>query len=77
MATTLDEVSKAALSLSSENHVRQADRLVESLDTSAVGRHDEVWVVEATQQLADLRSGRVPALPGRHVLTEARYDEGM
>ena len=57
MSMTLDQLSKEALSLSSADRARLADRLVESLDSAALGDIDRLWAAEAARRLAEIRSG--------------------
>lgn len=76
MSKTLDQVSQEALALPAEDRARLADQLVESLDAATLSRYDQLWAVEASRRLAEVRSGAVQTIPGEEVLAEVRRAVG-
>jgi putative addiction module component (TIGR02574 family) len=76
MSKTLEQVAQEALNLPSEDRARLADQLVESLNAAAFSRYDQLWAVEASRRLAEIRSGAVHTIPGDEVLAEVRRAVG-
>jgi hypothetical protein len=72
MAQTLEQLAEQALALSSESRAQLADLLVESLDTNALGRIDEMWLSEAKRRRDEVRNGRVKTIPGKAALQKVR-----
>jgi hypothetical protein len=68
MATSIQQIAEQAMKLSGESRAQLADLLVESLDAEALGRIDQLWLVEAKRQRDEVRMGRVKTIPGDEVL---------
>jgi putative addiction module component (TIGR02574 family) len=64
MATSIERVAEQAMRLPAESRAELADRLVESLDSEAIGRIDRLWLDEAKRRRDEVRSGRVKTIPG-------------
>jgi hypothetical protein len=50
----------------------QGSRLISSLDQELDADTGRLWVAEAERRLADLRSGRVAAIPAERVIKKVR-----
>ena len=72
MATTVEQLAKQAMTLSTESRARLADLLVESLDSEELGRIDQMWIAEAKRRRDEVRVGRVETIPGEEVLHKVR-----
>lgn len=72
MAISIDQITDAALALSSEARALLADRLVESLDPLQDEEVQQLWAVEAQRRLDDVRSGRVKPIDGDEALARVR-----
>lgn len=68
MAISIDQITDAALALSSEARALLADRLVESLDPLQDEEIQQLWAVEAQRRLDEVRSGRVKPIDGAEAL---------
>ncbi len=64
MATSIERVAEQAMRLPAESRAELADRLVESLDSEAIGRIDRLWLDEAKRRRDEVRSCRVKTIPG-------------
>ena len=64
MATNIERVAEQAMRLPAESRAELADRLVESLDSEAIGRIDRLWLEEAKRRRDEVRSGRVKTISG-------------
>jgi putative addiction module component (TIGR02574 family) len=56
---SLEQVAEAALSLTTEERVQLADRLVESLDPAEDTVIRQLWAAKAVRRRDDVRSGKV------------------
>ena len=72
MGTTVEQLAKQAMTLSTESRARLADLLVESLDSEELGRIDQMWIAEAKRRRDEVRAGRVEAIPGEKALRKVR-----
>ncbi|MDP3961995.1 MAG: addiction module protein [Pseudorhodobacter sp.] len=69
MATSVDDLTTKAMTLSGEARALLAERLVESLDQESIR---EIWVTEAKKRRDEVRSGRVRPIPGVEVMEGVR-----
>ncbi len=76
MAMTVEQIAEEALALPSESRALLADKLVESLDTAALSRIDQVWLAEAKRRRDDVRSGKVQTIPGPRAIAKVRGSLG-
>lgn len=76
MAMTVEQIAEEALALPSESRALLADKLVESLNTAALSRIDEVWLAQAKRRRDDVRSGKVQTIPGDEALAKVRRTIG-
>jgi putative addiction module component (TIGR02574 family) len=72
MAKSARELESEALKLSRRQRARLAQRLISSLDQEIDADVKRLWLAEAERRLADLKSGRVGAIPAERVLKEVR-----
>ncbi|MGH8182100.1 MAG: addiction module protein [Rhodanobacteraceae bacterium] len=72
MAITVEQLTEAALSLSSDARALLADRLVESLDPARDQETQALWAAEAARRRDEVRSGKVAAVPGSEALQRVR-----
>jgi putative addiction module component (TIGR02574 family) len=72
MNISVEMITDAAMSLSSDARALLADRLAESLDPLNDAAIRASWGQEALTRLADVRSGRVKAIPAEEVLEQVR-----
>lgn len=72
MPMRVEEITEQALDLPSNERVLLVDRLVESLDPAEDGPLHDLWKQEAYRRLNELRSGRVPGIPGEEVFAQLR-----
>lgn len=72
MSATLEQIVHEAMQLSPAQRAELADFLVESLETTPPDEIQKLWVDEANKRLAEIRTGKVKAVPGDEVLAEAR-----
>jgi len=72
MAISIDQITDAALALSSEARALLADRLVESLDPLQDEEVHQLWAIEAQRRLDEVRSGRVKPIDGAEALERVR-----
>lgn len=68
MSLPVEKITEYALSLNSDARALLADRLVESLDPIDDEEIRAAWAAEAQRRLADLRAGKVVAIPADEVL---------
>ncbi len=64
MASNIERVAEQAMRLPAQSRAELADRLVESLDSDAIGRIDRLWLDEAKRRRDEVRSGRVKTISG-------------
>lgn len=72
MASTVEELAEAAMSLPAESRARLADLLVESLEAKDLGSIDRIWAAEARRRRDEVRAGRVETAPGDEALRRVR-----
>ena len=60
------------MKLSRRQRARLAQRLISSLDREVDADADRLWLAEAERRLADLKSGKVAAIPAERVLKKVR-----
>jgi putative addiction module component (TIGR02574 family) len=66
------ELESKALKLPRRERARLAQRLISSLDRDVDADVDKLWLREAEQRLAELKSGKVVGIPAEKVLRKAR-----
>jgi Putative addiction module component len=76
MGMTVEQIAEEALALPSESRALLADKLVESLNTAALSRIDEVWLAQAKPRRDDVRSSKVQTIPGDEALAKVRRTIG-
>jgi len=72
MAKLARELESEAMKLSRRQRARLAQRLLSSLDPEVDADAERLWLAEAERRLADLRSGKVAAIPAERVLKKVR-----
>jgi len=68
MAISIDQITDAALALSSEARALLADRLVESLDPLQDEEIHQLWAIEAQRRLDEVRCGPVKSIDGAEAI---------
>ena len=64
------ELESRALKLSPRRRARLAQRLISSLDQQVDA--ERLWLREAERRLAEIKSGKVAAIPASKVIKKAR-----
>jgi putative addiction module component (TIGR02574 family) len=72
MAKLARELESEAMKLSRRQRARLAQRLLSSLDPEVDADAERLWLAEAERRLADLKSGKVAAIPAERVLKKVR-----
>lgn len=72
MQMTVEQIAQEALGLPQEARAELADRLVNSLDATAGGPLERLWLTEAKRRRDDVRAGRVQTIPGEEALAQVR-----
>lgn len=72
MSMTVDQLVQEALLLPGQARALLADKLVESLNTAEADDIQRLWAKEGIRRRDEIRSGRVKAIPGEDVISEAR-----
>lgn len=72
MAKLARELESEAMKLSRRQRARLAQRLLSSLDPEVDADAERLWLAEAERRLADLKSGKVAAIPAERVLRKVR-----
>jgi len=72
MAKLARELESEAMRLSRRQRARLAQRLISSLDQEVDADAERLWLAEAERRLADLKSGKVAAIPAERVLKKVR-----
>jgi putative addiction module component (TIGR02574 family) len=72
MKISVEMITDAALSLSSDARALLADRLSESLDPLVNIEVGAAWAEEALKRLNEIRSGQVKTIPAEQVLARVR-----
>lgn len=68
----LATLSAAALALDPRSRAALAHQLIESLDQLTPAENESLWAEVAGDRLAELRAGKLEAIPGDQVLAEGR-----
>ncbi|MBI2207723.1 MAG: addiction module protein [Candidatus Rokubacteria bacterium] len=66
------ELESQALKLSRRDRARLAQRLISSLDREVDADAERRWLAEAERRLAELKSGKVAAIPAERVMKKVR-----
>ena len=69
---TAEEIVAAALKLDQKKRAEVVERLLGSLEQLTEADWERAWVEEVERRLADLREGKVKAIPGEEVFARAR-----
>jgi len=72
MARLARELESQALKLSRRERARLAQRLISSLDQEVDADAEQLWLTEAERRLADLKSGKVAAIPAERAIKKVR-----
>jgi putative addiction module component (TIGR02574 family) len=72
MARLTRELEAQALRLPRRERARLAQRLISSLDQEVDADAERLWRAEAERRLADLKSGKVAAIPAERVIRKVR-----
>ena len=72
MARLARELESQALKLSRKERARLAQRLISSLDQGVDADTERLWLAEAERRLAELKSGKVTAIPADKVVKKVR-----
>ncbi len=72
MPISIEMITDAAMSLSSDARALLADRLVESLDPLTDLDIRAAWAEESSRRLAEVRTGKVSTIPAEEVLDRIR-----
>ena len=72
MAKLTRELEAQALKLPRRERARLAQRLISSLDQEVDADAEGLWLAEAERRLADLKSGKVAAIPAERVIRKVR-----
>ena len=72
MNISIEMITDAAMSLSSDARALLADRLTESLDPITDVDVRAEWASEALKRLSEVRSGKVESIPAEDVLVRVR-----
>ena len=66
------EFEAQALKLPRRERARLAQRLISSLEHEEDTEVESLWLAEAERRLAELKSGKVSAIPAERVIQRAR-----
>ena len=66
------ELESEAMKLSRRQRARLAQRLISSLDQEVDPDAERLWLTEAERRLADLKTGKIVAIPAERVLKKVR-----
>ena len=72
MAKLARELEAQALKLPHRERARLAQRLISSLEHEEDADVESLWLAEAERRLAELKSGKVAAIPAQKVIKKAR-----
>ena len=72
MAKLARDLESQVLKLSRRERARLAQRLIASLDEEVDADTERLWLAEAERRLADLKSGKVAAIPAERVIRKVR-----
>ena len=74
MTVDLDQITQEALSLPSNARATLAERLLQSLDDTALSEIDQAWIEEAEKRYQELMEGKVQGIPAHEVFTQIRKE---
>ena len=77
MSMTLDQIVTESRQLPREQLVELVDRLTIELHEEPDPANDAAWAEEVRCRLEEIRSGKVPAIPGEEVMARARKLVGL
>lgn len=72
MAKLARDLESHALKLPRRERARLAQRLIASLDQEIDADAERLWLAEAERRLAELKSGKVAAIPAEQVIKRVR-----
>lgn len=72
MAVPVEKLTEEILALPADARALLADQLVESLDPLDDDTVRGAWALEATRRCDEIRSGKVPAIPGETAAEQVR-----
>lgn len=72
MNISVEMITDAAMSLSSDARALSADRLTESPDPLNDSDNRAAWADEALKRLSEARSGKIKSIPADEVLVRVR-----
>ncbi len=72
MAATVERILEDALALSDDARLLMAERLVESVNTSANLEIEARQLADVRRRMADVGEGRIELVPGEAALREVR-----
>ena len=72
MSRPARELESQALKLPRRERARLAHRLISSLEQDVDADAEKLWLAEAERRLAELKSGKVAAIPAEKVIKKAR-----
>jgi putative addiction module component (TIGR02574 family) len=72
MARPARDLEAQAMKLPRRERARLAQRLISSLEEGVDVDAERLWLAEAERRLADLKSGRVAAIPAERVMRKVR-----
>ena len=72
MSETVEDLASKAMELPTESRARLADLLVESLDATALGKIDRLWIAEAKRRRHAVRGGQAKTVPIDEALRQVR-----
>jgi len=72
MAATVERILEDALALSDDARLPMAERLVESVNTSANLEIEARQLADVRRRIADVGEGRIELVPGEAALREVR-----
>ncbi|MCF6300546.1 MAG: addiction module protein [Proteobacteria bacterium] len=73
MARALEDIQKEVLALDSMGKNELLKSLISDLDNETDADVEKLWLQEAQTRYAELKSGKVKAIPIAQVLASARY----
>ncbi len=72
MAKLVRELEAQVLKLSPRDRARLAQRLISSLEHDDDADAETLWLAEAERRLAELKAGKVAAIPAQKVIKKVR-----
>ena len=77
MSMTFEQLAAEAMSLSIEEKVSLADKLIQTLDLHPRGLLDDLWAEEAKRRLEEVRSGIVQPISAEETAKRVRRAAGL